>query len=483
VSEAAQRRSDTTSIRKQLQQSMGDVATTVDPAVARGLSNAFRAAAQRALPGVVQVTIEKTSPRQPTVSMPQIPEELRRFFGFDLPGGGQGNIQPAPEFGLGSGLIIDRQGHIITNNHVVAGADQVHVKLVDGREFVAKVVGTDPTTDIALLQVPTAQADTLPTVTLGNSDSLRVGDWVLALGNPLGLDFSVTAGIVSARGRQLSGNAGALEDFIQTDAAINPGNSGGPLVDLFGQVIGVNSAIAGGPRFVGYGFAVPINLARRVVSDLLAYGYVRRPRLGVTVGNVSAADAEVYKLDRIAGAQVKSVTDGSPGAKAGLRPGDVVVALDGKPIDDATELTAQLAQHKPGDRVSLTIIRRGNRQDVSVQLGEFQRSTDSTAVGGESVSPAARLGFEVAPLTPQLAQQLGTKVQEGIVITRVSPVHPAAFAGVQPGQVILSINDQPVTSTSDVQRLAGQLKPGQVVSLRLRDPSLGETIVNYRVPG
>ena len=478
ASQAAQGR-DTT-MRKQLRESLGEVASA-DPAIAHDLSNAFRAAAERALPGVVQVTVEKTTQQPSAVGQPQIPEELRRFFGFDLPGTSP-DVPDTPEYGLGSGLIIDHEGHIITNNHVVAGADQVHVTLVDGREFSAKVIGTDPATDVALLQVPAEKGDSLPMVTLGNSDSLKVGDWVLALGNPLGLDFSVTAGIVSARGRHLSNRAGALEDFIQTDAAINPGNSGGPLVDLFGNVVGVNTAIAGGPRFVGYGFAVPINLARRMVSDLEKYGYVKRPRLGITVADVSAVDAEVYKLDRIAGAQVKSVTDDSPASRAGLRPGDVVVALDRQPIENSTELTAALAQHKPGDRVSLTIVRNGNRQDVTATLGEFERSNARTAAANESASPRAKLGFDVAPLTPQLAQRLETNAESGIVVTNVQPMQPAALAGVRPGQVIESINGQRIQSADDVRRIASQLKSGQAVSLRLRDPSLGETIVNFRSP-
>ena len=471
-----------TGVRKQVRESLGEVAPAADPSIAHALSSAFRGAADRALPGVVQVTIERVSADRPLANQQQMPDELRRFFGFGLPGA-QGGGPPTPEYAMGSGLIVDPDGRIITNNHVVAGATDLRVRLVDGREFAAKVVGTDPASDIALVKITPHQGETLPVVSLGNSDSIKVGDWVLALGSPLGLDFTVTAGIVSARGRQLSGNTGALEDFIQTDAAINPGNSGGPLVDLMGQVVGVNTAIAGGDRFVGYGFAVPINLTRRVMSDLVAYGFVHRPRLGITVANVTAVDAEAYKLDRIAGAQVKSVEDGSPAQRAGLRPGDVVTALDGHPINNATELTAALAQRKPGDRVTLTVVRKGAPRDIAVELGEFSRSPDTTAARGERESPAARLGFEFAALTPQLAEQLGTKGGSGVVVTRVLPLHPAAAAGVRPGQVILSINDQDAKSPSDVSRVAGQLKAGQVVSVRLRDPSLGETIVNYRVPG
>ncbi|MFL5577884.1 MAG: trypsin-like peptidase domain-containing protein, partial [Gemmatimonadaceae bacterium] len=416
---------------QQVRQQLGPTPARVDPGIARSLSNAFRGAAERALPGVVQVTVEVES--QVARQQQQIPEEYRRFFGFEGPG--QGGPAP-PEVGTASGLIFDSTGRIITNNHVVASARRVRVRLTDGREYVAQVVGTDPSSDVAVIKVQAPNGARLPVVAFGNSDSLHVGDWVLALGSPLGLDFTVTAGIVSARGRQLGGEAGALQDFIQTDAAINPGNSGGPLVDLLGQVVGVNTAIAGGPRFVGYGFAVPINLTRRVVRDLLQYGYVRRPRLGVSVSPVSAVDAEAYHLDRVAGAQIRTVEDGSPAARAGLRPGDVITALDGQTVESSADFTAELAQHKPGERVRLTVVRGGQRRDVSVQLGEFQRQRDTTERASTSDSARTRLGFEVAPLTPQLAQRLGLRDREGVVVTDVAPYASAANAGIRPGQLV-----------------------------------------------
>jgi serine protease Do len=427
---------------------------------------------------VVQVTVERNatlaSRRQPQ----QVPEEFRRFFDF----GGADPSQPLPpEVGTGSGVIIDNDGRVITNNHVVADAERLRVRLVDGREYTATVVGTDPNTDIAVIKLTTATPERFATISLGNSDSLRVGDWVLALGSPLGLDFTVTAGIVSARGRQLSERAGALEAFIQTDAAINPGNSGGPLVDLYGRMVGVNTAIAGGPRFIGYGFAVPVNMAQRVVRDILEFGYVRRPRLGISVSNVTAVDAEAYKLDRILGAEVNSVEEGSPAARAGLQVGDVVVALDGRPIENATELTSQLAQRKPGDRVRLTVVRNGQRRDITAELAEFERSRDRTTARPAPDSPAARLGFDVATLTPQLAQRLGIEANRGVAITTVVPYSTAAMAGFRAGQIILSINGQEVKTPSDVERIASRLAAGGVASVRVRDPEIGETIINYRL--
>ena len=461
--------------RAEVREQLGDV-TLGEPTIARALSNAFRAAADRALPAVVQVAVERQAR---TAAAPQQMPEFFRFFGIPED---QMQQQP-PQTGTGTGFIIDSAGHIITNNHVVAGADRVRVRLVDGREFTATVTGRDEATDIAVVRIQPGQGAALPVVPLGDSDSLRVGDWVLALGNPLGLDFTVTAGIVSARGRQISGRPGALEAFIQTDAAINPGNSGGPLVDLMGQVVGVNTAIAGGTRFVGYGFAVPIDLARRVVSDLLAHGYVRRPRLGIAVSDVTAVDAEAYRLPSVSGAEVNTVEDGSPAARAGLRIGDVIVALDGETIADATSLTTRLARRQPGDEVRLTVVREGARRDVTVRLGEFDRPAGGRATPPPPDASGGALGLQLQPLTPEVSARLGITGTNGVVIAGVQPNSSAAAAGVRAGQVLLGINGQAVRTVDDARRIVGGLRAGSVASLRVRDPEIGETIINYRVGG
>lgn len=450
----------------------GDVAD-VDPAIARGLSAAFRAAADRALHAVVHVTTERGASRPEMAQLP-MPEEFRRFFGFN------GQQPLPPQIGTGSGVIYDDEGRILTNHHVVANAERVHVRLLDGREFAAEVVGSDPSTDVAVIRIE-ATGDPLTPVVLADSDSLRVGDWVLALGSPLGLDFTVTAGIVSARERQLGGQASALQSFIQTDAAVNPGNSGGPLVDLEGRMVGITTAIAGAERFIGYGFAVPSNLARRMASDLVELGFVRRPRIGIRVSDVTAVDAEAYGLDRIAGAEVNAVEPESPGASAGLRAGDVVVGLDGRPIETATQLTTELAERRPGERVRLTIVRDRARRDVTVTLGEFERPREARARPSPDASPASRLGFEVAPLTPDLARRLGIRETGGVVVTSVMPGSGAAAVGLRPGQVVISINGRAVERAADVARVAGQLSAGSVASVRVRDPELGETVLNYRV--
>ena len=443
-----------------------------DTAAARALSAAFRAAAHRALPAVVYVFVEREGPTGAR-AVP-IPEPFRRFFEFPEP-----EWEPPPQRGNGSGFILDAEGNIITNDHVVADASRITVRLLDGREFDAEVVGSDPTTDVAVIR-PAEEVEDLPHVELGNSDDVQVGDWVLALGNPLGLDFTVTAGIVSAKGRQLSGRETALESYIQTDAAINPGNSGGPLIDLQGRVIGVNSAISGGPRFVGYGFAVPANLARRVVDDLLEYGYVRRPRLGIRISSVTAVDAEAYGLEEVAGAEVNTVEEGSPADEAGLEIGDVIVALDGEPMDDATALTTALAERQPGEEVVLTVIRDGKRRRLTAKLGEFPHPGKGERAAAGERGAEELIGFSVEPLTPDIAGRLDYDVDRGVVISNVKRYGAAAAAGVRPGQLVLRLNGQRVRSVAEFRSAARSLEPGDVVSLRVRDPDVGETIINYR---
>lgn len=441
----------------------------LDTITPTALSRAFRAAAERVLPSVVYITVE----READTPAARIPEQFRDF--FDLPDPGE----IPPERGGGSGFIMSGDGLIVTNAHVVRGATRIRVRLVDGREFVGRPLASDPSTDVALLQVDVPRGTRLPAATLGDSDEIRVGDWVLALGNPLGLDFTVTAGIVSAKGRQLTGRTTSLESFIQTDAAINPGNSGGPLIDLFGRVVGINTAISG-PRFVGYGFAVPIDLAGRVVEDLLEYGYVRRPMLGVRIDDVTAVDAEVYGLDEIRGAEVKGVEEGSPAAEAGVRLGDVVLAVNGQPIGDATDLTTTLARLHPGEQAELRIVRDGREREVSVRLGEFPHQEPQPLAREQETTSERKLGFAVAPLGPEEAVRFEGRA-EGVVVSEVESGSPAEAAGLDPNQLLLSLNGVPVESPADVERLSRDLEAGDVVSLRVRDPQAGETILNYRL--
>jgi serine protease Do len=370
-------------------------------------------------------------------------------------------------------VIIDAQGLVMTNRHVVDGADRVKVRLSDGREFPATVVGADPATDIAVVRLDAPEGTTFAAAELGDADDVVVGDWVLALGSPMGLDFSVTAGIVSAKGRSIGILAGEseapLEAFIQTDAAINPGNSGGPLVDLNGRVIGINTAIQSlTGSYSGYGFAVPVDVARKVANDLVQHGVVRRPRLGVQIADATSADASVFRLESVSGAVVRSVQPGTPAEKAGLRMGDVVVGLDGEAITSSSELMADLSERQPGDRVKLDVVRYGERNQFDVALGGFASANADRRGSAEGAAASRGLGFEVQPLTPELARRMNLSATDGLAIVQVDPLGAAALAGVRPGQVIERINGAEVRTAADVERIARALEDGAVVSMVVR---------------
>ncbi|HEX6923873.1 MAG TPA: trypsin-like peptidase domain-containing protein [Longimicrobiaceae bacterium] len=457
-------------------------AATTPDAAPDALSQAFRSAARSVIPAVVHVQVE-SAPR----NVSRVPEEFRDFpfdFFFRFP-----DVPPVPQRGSGSGFIISSDGYVLTNNHVVEDADRVTVTLTDNRVFDAEVVGRDPSTDVAVLKI---EAEDLPTVKLGNSDALEVGDWVLALGYPLSLGETVTAGIVSATGRSIgimarnqdgrnqNPNAPSpLEHFIQTDAAINPGNSGGPLINLNGEVVGINSAIASPTGvYAGYGFAVPIQLAKRVADDLIEYGVVHRPKLGVRISDLNAADVKVFKLPSAAGVKVASEPE-SPAREAGVRMGDVIVAVDGVPVSDASDLMAQIARRQPGDEVTLDIIRYGDRERVKVKLGAFEstpvRRTSSRSSDGDSVG---RLGFAVTELTPGLAQREGFDSPGGLIITGVEPGSsvPPALVGMR----IKQINGEEIRTIEDLRAVANKIEPGDAVSVIAESPDGEAIIMNYQ---
>jgi len=448
------------------QQSAPAVASQVgqgaDPATPISLSQAFRRAADRALPGVVHVQVEGTVAAQDPF---RGPVEQRTA-------------------GSGSGFVIRPDGYILTNNHVVAGADRITVVTQQREEYAAKVVGRDPNTDLAVIKIA---AEDLPVAELGNSDAAAVGDWVVALGYPLQLGVTATAGIVSAKGRALNiierteEAPAPLEHFIQTDAAINPGNSGGPLVNLDGQVVGVNSAIKSQTGFYsGYGFAIPANLAKRVSDDLIAYGRVRRPMIGVQVGDVDPVDVDVYHLPRAAGAEVVQVTEGSPAARAGIKLGDVITAVDGQPMEWSGDLTERLALLSPGARVRMSLIRYGEKRQVEVQLGEFAAPRLAAAPAPERpATGSARLGFAAVQLTPDLAGRLRLSVDHGVAITGIAPGSPAD-GRLATGMVVETLNGQRIQSVQDLERVAAKIRPGSPVSLIVTDPAGERRIVNYR---
>jgi Do/DeqQ family serine protease len=400
-------------------------------------------------PAVVTVRVEKRAQVVPT----QLPDDpmFREFFGrrFQIP------QQRTPrQAGLGSGVITTADGYILTNNHVVEGADRVRVELTDKRTFDAKVVGTDPATDLAVLKI---EAQGLRTIPLGDSNRVSVGDVVLAIGNPLAVGQTVTMGIISAKGRSTSVGDGSYEDFLQTDAAINQGNSGGALVNLEGQLIGINSQIltpTGGN--IGLGFAIPSNMAKSVMDQLRTEGKVSRSKLGVTIQNVTADIAASMKLPDVSGALVSGVEADSAAARAGLKQGDVIVAVDGEKLSDYNALRNRIAGTKPGSKVSLEVLRDGRSQTLSATL-DPQKSDGAKRGNGNGGSENEGYGMTLEPLTPQIARELQVKDhREGLVITDLDPDGAAAAAGLQEGDVIVQVNGKDVTSGSELKAALAQ---------------------------
>lgn len=454
---------------------------------ASDLSEAFVAISDAVMPAIVRIEADYPAGRR---SQRAIPPELREFFNHP-------DIGEAPRTAGGTGFIIQSDGYVLTNTHVVQGAEAVRVTLFDKRRYDATVIGLDPTTDVALLRI---DADSLPTLRLGDSERVRVGEWVVAVGNPgfggeNSLDFTVTSGIISAKGRPLNILEGeleteggpptsyAIEDFLQTDAVINPGNSGGPLVNLSGEVIGINTAIASGTGFYqGYGFAIPINLARRVVSDLVEHGRVRRALLGVTIADVSAEDADVYGLPSIAGVLVQDFSSGSPAEEAGLARHDVIVSIDQQPVHRVGQLQRVIAQHHPEETVQVGVIRYGERLVLDVELVEASLSAPMLPEP-RVATPGEGLGIELEDLTASLASEYDYPHPGGVVIASVRAGSPAARVGrVVRGQRVLSINRQPVRSARNARERLAALPSGEIASLLLANRDGRTLIANVRVP-
>jgi serine protease Do len=386
------------------------------------------------------------------------------FFFRDMPKpGGKHKRQ-----GMGSGVIVDPRGYILTNNHVVGEADELKVVLQDERELTAEIVGTDPKTDIAVIKVKLEGKDAqkgLKAASLGNSDSLEVGEWVMAVGSPFGLAQTVSAGIVSAVGR---GRVGITdyEDFIQTDAAINPGNSGGPLVNLEGRVIGINTAIAsrsGGNQ--GVGFAIPINMAKAVMNQLIDHGEVVRGYLGVFIADVSRELGKSFGYEGEGGVLVQDVSAGSPGEKAGLKPGDIILERDGKAVSDVSTFRNGIAQSKPGSSVKLTIFREGKKLSVTAKL-ETLPSDGVAKKGKDGAAPSGR-GLALSDVTPELKARFQLGDARGAVVVRVQEGSAAADAGLQPGDLLVAVGTSTVGNAADASRLIGQAKPNAPLRLRV----------------
>jgi len=433
-------------------------------------NRAFIKIVNQAKPAVVQIaTTKKIKQRDPF-------EDFRDLFPF------QWDFSP-PErerkaHGLGSGVIVTSDGYILTNNHVIEGADEIIVYLPDNnRKLDAKIIGRDPGTDVAVIKV---DGKNLPTIPLGNSDKLEVGEWVIAIGSPFGYAQTVTRGMVSAKGRssiRIGGDPNKVWfDFIQTDAAINLGNSGGALINIHGELIGINTAIATGSVFsqsnAGVGFAIPINLAQYVMKDLIEKGEVERGWLGVYIQDIDYDMAEKLGLKNTDGALVSQVQPDSPAEKAGFKSGDVIVEFDRKPVKNSGQLRITVASTDIGKPVDVKIIRDGKEKTVSVKIGKLSGEKIASAGGEVSSEDVKALeGLKVSNLTPEIAKRYGYEKEDGVVVTEVAPGSPASKAGIEPGDLIKEVEKQTVTNVKDYRKIAGELKNKKSVLLLVKHPN------------
>jgi len=400
-----------------------------------GFPKSFAELAQKVNPAVVNISTETI------VKVPGNP--FRQFYGpGQNPFGhffGETPDREMKQQSLGSGFIIDKEGHIITNNHVVAGAEEITVKLADGREFKAKVIGRDPKTDLALIKISSLFKN-LPALPLGDSDKMQVGDWVLAIGNPFGLGHTVTQGIISATGRIIG--SGPYDNFLQTDAPINPGNSGGPLVNMEGEVIGINSAIIASGQ--GIGFSIPSNMAKQIVAQLKEKGKVVRGWIGISIQSITPDIARAMGLKKEQGALVAEVVPGGPAEEAGLKRGDVITSFDGREIKKVSDLPFTVAETPVGKKVPVQIIRDGKEMNVDIKIAEMPQGREAGPAG-----PQENLGLTVSNITPQVRHEFGIQDKAGVIVSEVLPGSLADDAGIQPGDIIKEVNRKPINNVKD----------------------------------
>ena len=430
-----------------------------------GTPTGFADLSERVSPGVVSIRTSQT-----VASGRGLPRGFEDHFPF--PFGGE-NGRPRTREGAGSGFVISRDGYIVTNNHVIAEMDEIVVAFKDGNELEASIVGRDPKTDIALIKVDPEEE--LSTLSLGDSDSIRPGEWVVAIGNPFGLEHTVTAGIVSAMHRR-DVIGGSYDDFIQTDAAINPGNSGGPLINLSGEVIGINTAI--NPRANTIGFAVPINMAKTILPQLRAQGKVTRGWLGVVIQGITPELAESFGLENEYGALVSKVLAESPAQSAGVERGDVIVEFNGKTVKEWRELPRLVGETAVDMPTEIVVIRNGERKVMEVRIGALEEP--ELAANKESDSDLTEYGLRAQNLTPDLAEQLGIEYGEGVIITQVQPGSPAEEAGLQRGDVVIEVDRKEVKSLAEFKSRLSNVDKSALVLIRRGDSTIYVPLKNDR---
>jgi serine protease Do len=428
------------------------------------LTTAIADVAQKAMPAVVHIEVTQ----RVQVPSPVFPFESDPFFRYFFGSPQRPRFDKRELRGIGTGMVIDGEGNILTNNHVVSGATKITVKMASGEEFEAKMVGADPKTDLAVIKIKAPP--NISFLKFGDSDKLRVGEWVVAIGNPRGLEQTVTAGIISAKHRTGIMDPSSYQDFIQTDAAINPGNSGGPLLNLTGDVIGVNAAIvseSGG--FEGIGFAIPSNMASAVADALMKTGKVVRGWLGLSLQEVTPSLIKSMNLRGSKGALVADVTKGGPAEKAGIRRGDVIVSLDSAFVESANDLKNRIAGSRVGKKVEIGLIRKGERITVQPVVEPYKLSPNMARVEIEN-----RMGVEVKEISILEARKRRLNSREGVVITKVDPEGPAGQAGLETGDIIYQMNNQSIRGLKDYHRILEQIQPGQEAMLLVRDGRTGE---------
>ncbi len=426
-----------------------------------GIPLTFADLAERVAPAVVSIQTSGTVEG----GAPIFPPGLEEFFGS--PWHNRGPRPPRPSRGEGSGFVISADGYVVTNNHVVEEMDEIKVIFIDGSEREAEVVGLDPKTDIALLKIEPDDMK-LATIALGDSDAVRPGDWVVAIGNPFGLEHTVTAGIVSAKHRRDVTNQ-SYEDFIQTDAAINPGNSGGPLIDLEGRVIGINTAIRSNANTIG--FSVPINQAKQILPQLRADGRVTRGWLGVQIQAVTPQLAESFGLDEPRGALVSQVLPDTPAAAGGIERGDVVIEFNGEDIEEWRDLPIVVANAPVDEKAEVIVVRDGKRKKFKIKIGQLEDDEKLASTGADE-GGANEFGLSAQDLTPALAGQLGLEETKGVIVTEVDPSGPAAEAGIRRGDIIVELDQKSVRSARDLTKKLDQADESVLVMVRRGENTL-----------